>query len=88
LPDVPGLWPSVDSAFVPAYRCGAAPDFHRIPFSLFQLRKETLGIHLLYLGVHGSATQFVAMLVDFLFAFPGWFVTGDGSVICRVLCLI
>jgi hypothetical protein len=21
-------------AFVPAYRCGAVPDFHRIPFSL------------------------------------------------------
>ena len=34
LPDFPSHRLSVILAFVPAYRCGAAPDFHRIPFSL------------------------------------------------------
>ena len=30
---LPRLAPSVMLAFVPAYRCGAVPEFHRIPFS-------------------------------------------------------
>ncbi len=35
-PDFPNPFGfSVLLAFVPAYRCGAVPDFHRIPFSLF-----------------------------------------------------
>jgi hypothetical protein len=34
-------------AFVPAYRCGAVPDFHRIPFS--SSSRRNLGIGTLYL---------------------------------------
>ncbi len=38
LSDFPGASPSVASTFVPAYRCGAVPDSHRIP--LFTLAHE------------------------------------------------
>jgi hypothetical protein len=29
------------TAFVPAYRCGAVPDFHRVPFSLQFLKTDS-----------------------------------------------
>ena len=32
---------ATDGAFVPAYRCGAAPDSHRIPFSASISRLRT-----------------------------------------------
>jgi hypothetical protein len=41
--DFPGKSPSVVSTFAPAYRCGAAPDFHRIPFSLSIRRDRGMG---------------------------------------------
>jgi hypothetical protein len=50
---------SVIVAFVPAYRCGAVPDFHRIPFS-FSLRRN-LGMDPQYLVLKGNASP---LLVD------------------------
>jgi hypothetical protein len=44
-------------AFVPAYRCGAVPEFHRIPFSP-SVTGETVEA-LLYLDPCSCATQFV-----------------------------
>lgn len=35
LAGLPGGEPSVGSAFVPDYRCGAVPEFHRIPIFIF-----------------------------------------------------
>lgn len=40
-------------AFVPAYRCGAVPDFHRIPSSLPMTRDQ--GTDPLYLGFYEIA---------------------------------
>ena len=48
------LGPVSISAFVPAYRCGAVPDFHRIPFSSSFQRNR--GIEPLYLGSNRNAT--------------------------------
>src|SRR5580658_840128 len=33
--------PVLMTAFVPAYRCGAVPDFHRVPFSLQFLKTNS-----------------------------------------------
>jgi hypothetical protein len=35
--------PVSSSAFVPAYRCGAVPEFHRIPFSLSTMERPRMG---------------------------------------------
>jgi hypothetical protein len=43
LPDFPGVNPVSSSAFVPAYRCGAVPEFHRIPFSLSTMERPRMG---------------------------------------------
>src|SRR5580692_5763672 len=44
LPDFPGAsHPVSSSAFVPAYRCGAVPEFHRIPFSLSTTERPRMG---------------------------------------------
>src|SRR5580698_810576 len=46
-------------AFVPAYRCGAAPDLHRIPFSSSACAEEPRNVCPLYLEGEGAATPFV-----------------------------
>jgi hypothetical protein len=43
LPDFPGSHPVSNSAFVPDYRCGAAPDSHRNSLFTFRHRKD-LGV--------------------------------------------
>src|ERR1700685_4075560 len=41
-PSLPSLLrPVLITAFVPAYRCGAVPDFHRVPFSLQFLKTNS-----------------------------------------------
>ena len=44
-------------AFVPAYRCGAVPDSHRIPFS--SSSRRNLGIKPLYLGATLATSPFL-----------------------------
>jgi len=46
-------------AFVPAYRCGAVPDFHRIPFSPSSRGTKELAHHIL-----GSEKMQWLQLVD------------------------
>jgi hypothetical protein len=55
LPDFPSLGLSVESAFVPAHRCGAVPDSHRIPFSSSLWRNQ--GIEPLYIGIYPTSNH-------------------------------
>ena len=49
-------------AFVPAYRCGAVPESHRIPFS--SSSRRNLGIGPLYLDVNVSTSPFLVDMWD------------------------
>jgi hypothetical protein len=52
-----GCDPVSSSAFVPAYRCGAVPESHRIPFSPLHSRTGDRGIDPLYPGLCVGAIQ-------------------------------
>gem|GEM_PF-1621952 len=61
-----GLPKSIDSvsssAFVPAYRCGAVPEFHRIPFSFPENTPGNHGITSLYPCFSNAATTYCGYL--------------------------
>jgi hypothetical protein len=50
--------PVSSSAFVPAYRCGAVPDSHRIPFCTLSAWPRDRGIDSLYMGLRERHTRY------------------------------
>lgn len=69
---------SVVVAFVPAYRCGAVPESHRIPSS-FSGKGETIGMTLPYLGGSSGRNTTYCGNRDI--------VISQGNVVASALCL-